>query len=91
MKLEDRPTAIFCANDHMAIGAMQMLEQAGLKVPQDVSLIGFDDTELCQVVVPRLTTVRQPVGLMGELGAKAVLHKSMQSPRGNPYQPGSPS
>ncbi|WP_461365993.1 LacI family DNA-binding transcriptional regulator [Candidatus Darwinibacter acetoxidans] len=75
LQLENRPTAIFCANDHMAIGAMQMLEQAGLKVPQDVSLIGFDDTELCQVVVPRLTTVRQPVGLMGELGAKAVLQQ----------------
>ena len=57
-----------------------MLEQAGLKVPQDVSLIGFDDTELCQVVVLRLTTVRQPVGLMGELGLKRCCSKSMQSP-----------
>lgn len=53
----------------MAIGAMQALREAGLEVPKDVSIIGFDDTELCQVVMPKLTTIRQPVDLMGQLGA----------------------
>lgn len=75
LQLEPRPTAVFCANDHMAVGVMQALQEAGLRIPQDVSLIGYDDTELCQVVVPRLTTVRQPVDLMGKLGADAVLHQ----------------
>ena len=75
LQLEHRPTAVFCANDHMAIGVMQRLQEAGLKIPDDLSIVGFDDTELCQVVVPRLTTVRQPVDLMGALGAQAVLRQ----------------
>lgn len=75
LQVEHGPTAIFCANDHMAIGVMQGLQAAGLEVPKDISVVGFDDTELCQVVVPSLTTVRQPVDLLGEIGAKVVLHQ----------------
>jgi LacI family transcriptional regulator len=75
LELDHPPTAIFCANDHMAIGAMQALREAGLEVPKDVSIIGFDDTELCQVVMPKLTTIRQPVDLMGQLGAQVVLRQ----------------
>lgn len=75
VQLKDPPTAIFCANDHMAIGAMQRLQEAGLEVPRDISIVGYDDTELCQVVVPTLSSVRQPVDLMGELGAKTVLQQ----------------
>ncbi|MGB3956669.1 MAG: LacI family DNA-binding transcriptional regulator [Limnochordia bacterium] len=75
LELDHPPTAIFCANDHMAIGAMQALREAGLEVPKDVSIIGFDDTELCQVVMPKLTTIRQPVDLMGHLGAQVVLRQ----------------
>jgi LacI family transcriptional regulator len=59
----------------MAIGAMQALREAGLEVPKDVSIIGFDDTELCQVVMPKLTTIRQPADLMGQLGAQVVLRQ----------------
>lgn len=75
IELENPPTAIFCANDHMAIGAMQMLQEAGLRVPEEISVVGYDDTEMCQVVVPNLTTVRQPLYSMGELGAKEVLRQ----------------
>ena len=75
MELESPPTAIFCANDHMAIGAIQMLQTEGIRIPQDISIVGYDDTELGQVVVPHLTTVFQPLGLMGELGAKEVLRQ----------------
>ena len=53
-------TAIFAASDIMAIGAIRALSDAGLKVPQDVSVIGFDGIELTRYLVPALTTVRQP-------------------------------
>jgi DNA-binding LacI/PurR family transcriptional regulator len=65
----DRPTAIFCANDHMAIGAMRAASDAGLRVPDDVSIIGFDDIELARYVSPALTTVRPP---LAEVGRQAV-------------------
>ena len=65
--LPERPTAIFGFNDDMAIGAMQALRAAGLEVPRDVSVVGFDDTEPAPIVTPRLTTVRQPLGEMGRM------------------------
>ena len=65
--LPERPTAIFGFNDDMAIGAMQALHAAGLEVPRDVSVVGFDDTEPAPIVTPRLTTVRQPLGEMGRM------------------------
>jgi DNA-binding LacI/PurR family transcriptional regulator len=60
--LQDQPlpTAIFAASDQMAIGAYQGIAQAGLKVPDDFSVIGFDDMEAARFAVPALTTVRQP-------------------------------
>ena len=60
--LQDRtlPTAVFAASDQMAIGAYQAIAQAGLKVPEDFSVIGFDDMEAAQFAVPALTTIRQP-------------------------------
>ncbi|MBA4420045.1 MAG: LacI family transcriptional regulator [Anaerolinea sp.] len=54
------PTAVFCFNDMMAIGAMAAIRKAGLSIPGDVSIIGFDDIELASLVVPPLTTVAQP-------------------------------
>ncbi|HBG01604.1 MAG TPA: hypothetical protein DDW87_08540 [Firmicutes bacterium] len=75
IELDHPPTAIFCANDHMAIGVMQVLQKAGFRVPHDISVVGYDDTEMCQVVVPNLTTVRAPLELMGALGAREVLRQ----------------
>ena len=57
----------------MAVGALQTLNLAGLRVPQDVSLIGFDDAEYARLVQPTLTTVRQPSYLMGKKAAELVL------------------
>ena len=54
---------------------MHALREAGLGVRKDVYIIGFDDTELCQVVMPKLTTIRQPADLMGQLGAQVVLRQ----------------
>lgn len=63
------PRALVCANDQMAIGALAALQQAGLRVPQDVALTGFDGIQLSEHLQPRLTTVMQP---MRTLGATAV-------------------
>ncbi len=67
------PDAIFAAGDLMAVGALQALTKAGLRVPQDVSLVGFDDAEYTQLVQPTLTTVQQPSYLMGKKAAELVL------------------
>jgi LacI family transcriptional regulator len=57
----DRPTAILAQNDDMAVGAMMAARELGLTVPDDVSVVGFDDSEVSRITWPRLTTVRQPV------------------------------
>lgn len=63
------PTAIFAANDRMAIGAMQAVHEAGLRVPEDISIVGLDDLEFAAFQIPPLTTIRQP---FTELGTSAV-------------------
>jgi LacI family transcriptional regulator len=62
----ERATAIAAASDQQAIGAVRAARDMGLRVPQDVSIIGFDDIVLAHLIVPRLTTVRQPVTQMAE-------------------------
>lgn len=64
-----RPTALFCFSDEMAIGAMRALRSLGLRVPQDVSVAGFDDIDLARFAEPPLTTIAQP---MEELGRAAM-------------------
>lgn len=60
-----RPTAIFCANDEMAMGCMHALRKAGLRIPDDMSVIGFDDNRYARVLDPPLTTIRQPAEEIG--------------------------
>jgi LacI family transcriptional regulator len=67
------PTAVFATNDVMAIGALKALRAVGLKVPQDVALIGFDDTPIASMVEPALTTVRQPIERMGSMAVELLL------------------
>ena len=59
------PSAIFCANDDMAIGALTAIRESGLRCPEDIALVGFDNIRLSAYVNPPLTTVRQPVIEMG--------------------------
>lgn len=65
LQCEDRATAMFACNDLLAIGAIQAAKQAGLKVPEDLSVVGFDNTNIASIVDPPLTTVSQPIQLMG--------------------------
>ncbi|MEI6843867.1 MAG: LacI family DNA-binding transcriptional regulator [Actinomycetes bacterium] len=69
----NRPTAIFCESDEMAIGAMQAVRRHGLKVPDDISIIGFDGHEMAEF--SDLTTIEQPAQLMGELAAKSIMDR----------------
>jgi len=66
LKLANRPTAIFCANDEMAIGCLHEVKSAGLSVPDDISVIGFDDIRYAEVTDPPLTTISQPGEEIGE-------------------------
>ena len=61
----DRPDALFCANDMMAIGALEALKEAGVAVPQDIALAGFDDIPIARYVSPPLTTAAVPIAEIG--------------------------
>ena len=65
LDLADPPTAIFAFNDNLAIGAVRAAQARGLRVPEHLSVVGFDDTEHATIVTPTLTTVRQPLAEMG--------------------------
>jgi LacI family transcriptional regulator len=68
-------TAVFCFNDIAAIGAIRALNDVGLSVPGDVSVVGFDDIQSAAYTTPSLTTVRQPLMEMGERGAQVLLER----------------
>jgi LacI family transcriptional regulator len=68
-------TAVFCFNDIAAIGAIRALSDAGLSVPKDVSVVGFDDIQSAAYSTPSLTTVRQPLTEMGKRGAEILLDR----------------
>ena len=71
--LPDRPTAVFASNDSMAFGVYEAARQRGLRVPSDLSIVGFDDLPEARWASPPLTTVRQPLAEMGALAARTVL------------------
>lgn len=78
----NRPTALFAANDAMAFGAIRALQELGLRIPEDVSLIGFDNVELSAIVQPPLTTIHQPKSEMGRAAVEMLTarHPSPQPP-----------
>lgn len=82
-------TAIVCFNDISAIGCIRALHDGGLRVPEDVSVVGFDDIQSANYHVPSLTTIRQPLQLMGELAATTLLKKIAREPQPDtlPVQP----
>jgi LacI family transcriptional regulator len=72
----ERPTAIFALNDNMALGVLGAARAAGLEVPRDLSVVGFDDVEFAALATPSLTTVSQPLKEMGRLAA-SVLYRQL--------------
>lgn len=81
---ENRPTAVLCVNDFTAIGAIKAVIEHGLRIPEDISIIGFDDTPLSTAVIPELTTVSQNTNELGELAVET-LHQIIngKSPKKN--------
>lgn len=72
----DKPTAIFAANDDMAAGAMRVAMRMGIAVPDQLSIAGCDDIALCQQIYPTLTTIRQPLAAMAERAATILINNS---------------
>ncbi|MEN8199149.1 MAG: LacI family DNA-binding transcriptional regulator [Thermodesulfobacteriota bacterium] len=77
--MKNPPTAIFCSNDLLALGAMKGARECGLRLPSDLSIVGFDDIQTASYVVPALTTIRQPAYEMGRKAAE-LLFQLMESP-----------
>ncbi|HTQ95241.1 MAG TPA: LacI family DNA-binding transcriptional regulator [Candidatus Acidoferrum sp.] len=68
-------TALFAYNDISAIGAIRAFQEAGLRVPEDVSVVGFDDVSIASFSIPPLTTIRQPLEKMGQIAAQTLLDR----------------
>lgn len=83
LALPEPPDAIACASDSMAVGAMAAIEQAGLRVPEDIAVTGFDDADYAATVIPALTTMRQDALGMGTAAAEAVL-RMLENPDSSP-------
>ncbi len=75
LKLTDPPTAVFSCNDMMALGAIQAINDNGMKIPDDVSVIGFDNIPFSQAVYPTLTTMAQPIHEMANLSIDLLINR----------------
>ncbi|MBV8256949.1 MAG: LacI family DNA-binding transcriptional regulator [Actinobacteria bacterium] len=73
LSLPEPPTAIFAFNDNLAVGAIRAARSRGLSVPEDLSVVGFDDVEQATVITPELTTVRQPLEEMGRMAVTLLI------------------
>jgi DNA-binding LacI/PurR family transcriptional regulator len=73
LSLPQRPTAVFCYDDMTALGALRAARTHGLRVPEDISIIGFDDLVIASYTEPPLTTIRQPKEYMGQLATEIVM------------------
>lgn len=75
LALQPQPTAVFCANDLMAIGAMDSIREVGLAIPDDIAIMGFDDIDAASLVTPALTTVFNPAYQIGEIAGRYLLER----------------
>lgn len=73
LALSERPTAVFAGNDEMAVGVYQAARRAGLRIPEDLSIVGFDDSPIATRIWPTLTTVRLPIVHMGRIAAQLLI------------------
>lgn len=75
LRPSSRPTAIFAGNDLMAMGALLAVRELGLRCPEDVSIVGFDNIDTAELLQPSLTTVQQPVYQVGAAAAKLLIER----------------
>jgi LacI family transcriptional regulator len=73
----DRPTAVFCANDLVALGLLQAMTQNGIKVPDDIAIVGYDDIDFAAAAAVPLSSVRQPRNQIGRTAAQLLLEESL--------------
>jgi len=83
LKLPNRPTAIFASNDLMALGAIYAIQDAGLSVPHDIAVVGYDNREFTWIARPNITTVEMPVYEMGRIAAEILLQQIADGSREN--------
>ncbi len=87
MQREKRPTAVICGNDILAIGALKQAKAMGLRVPEDVSITGFDDVEIAGVTEPAITTVHVPHRQMGHVAAEILIRQVQSKATGTEIVP----
>ena len=83
LELQDRPTAIFCSDDYMALGVIEQIKKYNLSVPKDIAVVGFDNIEIGGFSKPALTTIKQPMYEIGKTSSEALLaliKKTKKSP-----------
>lgn len=73
MSLKNKPDAIFCINDHIAVGVLRGLQKLGYKIPEDVGVLGFSNSDISTVCTPQLSTIHQPGMEIGKKGIKLIL------------------
>jgi LacI family transcriptional regulator len=86
MKLPHRPDAIFCANDTTALSAIIYLQEIGIKVPDEVAIVGFSNEPFSQVVTPSISTIKQPGFLMGKKAAELIISQINSSEEQTDFQ-----
>jgi LacI family transcriptional regulator len=73
ISLKNTPTAVFCSNDDMAIGAIKAIVDANLKIPKDISIVGFDDIKFAAYTSPTLTTIKRKIERISEIAGEKIL------------------
>jgi LacI family transcriptional regulator len=81
-----KPTAIFASNDEMAVGVIEAANAAGISIPGDISLAGFDDNAIARTVRPRLSSVRQPLEEMGEVACQILVDRLRNPTRASQHK-----
>jgi LacI family transcriptional regulator len=89
--LDEPPTAVFCGNDEMAVGVYKAMRTAGIRIPEDLSIVGYDDSPITTRIWPTLTSVRLPIEHMGRIAAQLLVSNhdrmSMEPPRATSVMP----
>lgn len=75
LEMKEKPDAIFAVNDPVAIGAMKTLQKRGIRIPEDIAVVGFSESKMAMIVEPNLTSVEQPTFEMGRLAAEILLQQ----------------